>query len=100
MDKKIKNFLKYLLLLIMVIPALYAFHVYTARPIEFERWWYPFKAAYASQHIHCMGDESLASILKESIWHLRIPAGQIAVIKNGQLSHCEEIGRASCRERL
>lgn len=89
MDKKIKIFLKYLLLLIMVIPALYAFHVYTARPIEFERWWYPIKAVYASQHVVCEGDQQLAEILKKTIWQLRIPAGQVAVIKNGQLSHCE-----------
>lgn len=89
MYQKMKVIFQWIFLLIALSIFLYGFHVYTARPLDFERWWYPFKAAYASQHIHCVGDQSLASILKESIWKLRIPAGQVVMIKNDNLSHCE-----------
>lgn len=67
---------------------LYGFHLWAARPLDFQKLVYPFRSVLSQLHIDCDGFFEMSSVLRFTVRELKIPSGQIAMIHDGKLSRC------------
>lgn len=74
--------------LILCFILLYGFHLWTARPLDFQKRVYPLRGVLSQLYVECDGLLDVSSVLRFSVRELKIPSGQIAIINSGKLSRC------------